>query len=214
MSGMTGPTPPSRRELNKADKRQRILDAATRLFTERGYAAATSQEIATDAGVAVGTVFRYAATKPELLLMVINERLAARAQVALERARRAPSITDAVLELMRPAFDLVEQEPQNAIAYLREVLFGEPGLNRDAALGWYGEMATQTRDLLEASQAARPDVDLLEVAYLFNSALLVELSALAVGWQDEDPREAMSRHVDVLLHGVLRPERTLFEAAE
>ena len=38
--------PVGRREQNKADKWQRILDAATRLFAEQGYAATTTTQIA------------------------------------------------------------------------------------------------------------------------------------------------------------------------
>ncbi|MGP3708967.1 helix-turn-helix domain-containing protein [Gordonia paraffinivorans] len=42
---------------------------------ERGFSAVTTQEVSARAGVAAGTLFRYAATKSELLLMVYNEVL-------------------------------------------------------------------------------------------------------------------------------------------
>ena len=65
-----------RRERNKAEKRDRIVSAASRLFAQHGFAATTTQQVAADADVADGTLFRYAPTKIELLLMVTNERLA------------------------------------------------------------------------------------------------------------------------------------------
>ena len=49
------------------DKRNAILDAATRLFAERGLAAAPTSEISKLAGVAEGTLFTYFATKDDLI---------------------------------------------------------------------------------------------------------------------------------------------------
>ena len=65
-----------RRERNKAEKRRRIAEAAAALFAAQGYARTTTQQIAAAADVADGTIFRYASTKPELLLMVMNEQVA------------------------------------------------------------------------------------------------------------------------------------------
>src|SRR6202521_3797828 len=49
------------------DKRNAILDAATRVFAERGLAAAPTSEISKRAGVAEGTLFTYFATKDDLI---------------------------------------------------------------------------------------------------------------------------------------------------
>ncbi len=66
----------SLRERKKTAKQTRILDAAARLFAEKGYAAVTTSEIAAAADVGVGTLFRYAGSKAELLVSVMNDRLA------------------------------------------------------------------------------------------------------------------------------------------
>jgi AcrR family transcriptional regulator len=47
--------------------RQRLLDAANRLFRARGYAATTAAAIAEDAGVTERTFFRYFPTKADVL---------------------------------------------------------------------------------------------------------------------------------------------------
>jgi|GEM_PF-575066 len=65
-----------RRDRAKREKRDRILRAAGDLFSRQGYAATTTAQIAEAADVAHGTLFRYATTKAELLLMVGNERIA------------------------------------------------------------------------------------------------------------------------------------------
>jgi len=52
-----------------------ILRSAERLFRKHGFAAATTRQIATAAGVATGTVFNYFPTKDDLGLVLIQGRL-------------------------------------------------------------------------------------------------------------------------------------------
>jgi AcrR family transcriptional regulator len=56
-----------------ADKRNAILDAATRLFAERGLTAAPTSEISKQAGVAEGTLFTYFETKDDLINALYRE---------------------------------------------------------------------------------------------------------------------------------------------
>jgi AcrR family transcriptional regulator len=62
---------PRRREGAEATRR-RLLDAAHRLFTERGYAATTLPAIAAEAGVSTPTVTAVFHTKPALLQALIQ----------------------------------------------------------------------------------------------------------------------------------------------
>jgi AcrR family transcriptional regulator len=55
------------------DKRNAILDAATRVFAERGLTAAPTSEISKKAGVADGTLFTYFKTKDELVNALYRE---------------------------------------------------------------------------------------------------------------------------------------------
>ena len=55
------------------DKRNAILDAATRLFAERGLTAAPTSEISKQAGVAEGTLFTYFKTKDHLINVLYRE---------------------------------------------------------------------------------------------------------------------------------------------
>ena len=49
------------------EKEQKILDAALKLFVERGFQGTSTAEIAKTAGVATGTLFHYFKTKEELI---------------------------------------------------------------------------------------------------------------------------------------------------
>jgi AcrR family transcriptional regulator len=55
--------------------RARILDAATRVFAEHG-AAASTEDVAAAAGVAIGTVFRHFPAKRDLLAAILKDLLA------------------------------------------------------------------------------------------------------------------------------------------
>lgn len=57
------------------DRQRRVLDAALEVFAERGYAGASTAEIASRARVAEGTVFKRFRTKKDLLLGVLGPYL-------------------------------------------------------------------------------------------------------------------------------------------
>lgn len=56
------------------DKRQAILDTATRLFYAYGYHAVGIDRVIAEAGVAKMTMYKYFASKMELISAVLNER--------------------------------------------------------------------------------------------------------------------------------------------
>ena len=57
----------------QADKRRLILDAATKVFAERGYHACRVGDIAAEAGVAYGLLYHYFESKEEVLHTVFRE---------------------------------------------------------------------------------------------------------------------------------------------
>ena len=62
----------SERKIN--DRRAVILDAALRTFVKRGYPDTKVAEIASEAGVAEGTLYNYFASKEDLLLALFDEK--------------------------------------------------------------------------------------------------------------------------------------------
>ncbi len=59
----------------KGDKRERILDAAVRVFASKSFHTATVAEIAREAGVADGTIYLYFKNKDDLLICLFEERM-------------------------------------------------------------------------------------------------------------------------------------------
>jgi|SRR5688572_8104846 TetR/AcrR family fatty acid metabolism transcriptional regulator len=57
------------------DKRERILDAAERIFARDGFFAAKVADVAKDAGVADGTIYLYFKSKDDLLISLFESRM-------------------------------------------------------------------------------------------------------------------------------------------
>ncbi|KAA9104747.1 TetR/AcrR family transcriptional regulator [Microbacterium rhizomatis] len=120
------PVPTGRRERNKREKLERILAAASELFAEHGVDEVTTQQIADRADIGSGTLFLYARTKAELLLMVQNSHYsdALRRGVAAADAESSP--LDAVLAIVGPIVECNRAQIDNGRTYLREMVFGDP----------------------------------------------------------------------------------------
>jgi AcrR family transcriptional regulator len=54
-------------------KKRRVIESAIELFSENGYMATTTKEIAAKAGVAEGTIFKHFPSKSELLQSIITK---------------------------------------------------------------------------------------------------------------------------------------------
>jgi AcrR family transcriptional regulator len=66
-----------------------VLDAAARLFRERGYAVTSMRDIAADSGMLAGSLYYHFASKEDLLVAVYAEGVK-RITAAVEEALRAP----------------------------------------------------------------------------------------------------------------------------
>ena len=126
----SGHMPVGRRELAKQAKRERIMAAARELFAEHGVGGVTTQQIADRADVAIGTLYLYASTKAELLIMVQNEKFAAAIDDGLAAAHTAAGAGQDALEtvvaLIRPVVECVREHIENGRTYLHELVFGDP----------------------------------------------------------------------------------------
>lgn len=60
-----------------SDKRRRIIDAAVKVFAERGFYHARVSEVAAEAGVAGGTIYNYFKNKDDLLISLFEDRMEA-----------------------------------------------------------------------------------------------------------------------------------------
>ncbi|PRB63952.1 TetR/AcrR family transcriptional regulator [Microbacterium sp. MYb45] len=115
-----------RRERNKQQKLERITAAASELFAEHGIDDVTTQQIAERADVGTGTLFLYAKTKGELLLLVQNAHYAVALEKGIAAAEATPDARAAIVALLRPIVECNRVQVENGRTYLREMVFAEP----------------------------------------------------------------------------------------
>ena len=139
--------PVGRRERNKQEKLDRITAAARELFAERGVDEVTTQEIADKADIGAGTLFLYAKTKGELLLLVQNSSYAEALEEGTSAAARITDVLDAVVAIIRPVVECNRKQVDNGRTYLREIVFGDPTEphHRDAL-----DLTVQTEEAITA----------------------------------------------------------------
>ena len=94
--------------------RRLVLEAARRVFLERGYAGATLEAIADDAGFSKGVVYSQFAGKSDLLLALLEERIH-------ERAEENASAVDGLAGVagLRVLLDVSRRRSQGAPAWAR-----------------------------------------------------------------------------------------------
>ena len=89
------------RQAQKASTQRRVLDAARELFQTVGYEASTIRDIASLAGVSVGSVFNAFASKRAILSAVMQERLGLLHE---ELQRVLPHLRGSTLDRLRSIF--------------------------------------------------------------------------------------------------------------
>jgi AcrR family transcriptional regulator len=111
-------TPGQRRSVETV---ARILDAAARIFDERGYHRTTTNHIAEAAGVSIGSLYQYFPNK-DALLVALAERHLDEATVAFEEQAAVlratdPSVADVVRALVAFALDANDTQRLHAVLY-------------------------------------------------------------------------------------------------
>jgi len=89
-------------------RRRRVLDEATRLFSERGYAAVSTGDVARAAAVAEGSVFHYFGSK-QGLLAAVGERYGAEFAAAMFSGIDPVASAATIEQVVARAFDFVAQ---------------------------------------------------------------------------------------------------------
>lgn len=145
-----------RRERNKQEKLDRITAAARELFAEHGVDEVTTQQVAERADIGTGTLFLYAKTKGDLLLLAQNASYADALERGRAAAESAADTSAAVLAIVGPVVECNRKQVENGRTYLREMVFGDPEEpHRQTALS----LALQTEEAIAAVLARDPRIE-------------------------------------------------------
>jgi TetR/AcrR family fatty acid metabolism transcriptional regulator len=96
--------------LRVGDKRERILDAAVRVFARKGFHATRVSEVAKAAGVADGTIYLYFESKDHLLVSLFEHRVERLLEYLETELPRAPSAAHKLQRIIELQLGLLEGE--------------------------------------------------------------------------------------------------------
>ncbi|MFG3338391.1 TetR/AcrR family transcriptional regulator [Glycomyces sp. NPDC048151] len=187
-----------RRERNKQEKLDRITAAARELFAEHGVDEVTTQQIADKADIGTGTLFLYAKTKGDLLLLAQNSTYADALARGKADAEHTGDTLDAVMAIVRPVVECNRKHVGNGRTYLREMVFGDPEEpHRRSALALAFETEAAITAVLQRELQAEPGAATL--AHIVSAIMYLAMAA---------PNNT-DRTVDELLQEIREQVRTL-----
>lgn len=193
---------PGRRERNKQEKLARITAAAGELFAEHGVDEVTTQQIAEKADIGTGTLFLYAKSKGELLLLVQNSAYADALVRGRASAERIPDQLDAVMAIVSPVVECNRTQVDNGRTYLREIVFGDPEEphHRDA-LAYTVETEQAIAAVLQRDDRVPAD-DAATLAHIVSAIMFTTMAiTVNIGKTVDEILEEIRRQVRAILPG-------------
>jgi AcrR family transcriptional regulator len=168
--------------------RERILESARAVFAQYG-ADAQMDDVARQAGVGVGTVYRHFPTKEALLVELIREKFrlfAARGREALEQDGEPFAVIE---DLVRRNAETMASDAaiQQALVGVGEHLWMQAEAEQQALLGVTGELIERAR----RARTIRPDIHATDIGMLM-CGLCSTMGRHAPGFD-------WRRHLDLLI---------------
>ena len=201
-------------QLGLSEKEERILHSAIKIFSEKGFDGATTNEIAKDAGVAEGTIFKYYKTKKgiltQILIQLINimsEKvvLSSIKKIFQDSTKKEPK--QILKEIFYDRMNLIDNIFPMAKIILMEVL-----LHEDVREAIYKNIIIKALDIFkefhkkaDKEGLIRNDIDSLVIfrSILANIAVLImQKQIFSNRLPVKDLDKEMDNIIDIILHGI------------
>lgn len=93
------------------EKRKNILDSATKVFADKGFADTKIQDIANESGVAHGTIYLYFKSKDDLFTSIFQENLAELISYIGSEIQKETSSESKFRRMISLQLDIIESNP-------------------------------------------------------------------------------------------------------
>lgn len=191
------------------DKRQRILDAAVRVFAKKGYHGAKVAEIAKKAGVADGTIYLYFRNKEDILVSLFDEVMEEHISQARAEIARVSGAPEKLRVAAQHHLKLFSGNEDLAVVFQVELRQSTKFLERFTA-SWLQDYFKLLQDVIAEGQrdgTIRPDLP----KKLATKALFGILDEMVTSWtlgrKDYDVGNLAEPVVDLFLRGASAPAR-------
>jgi TetR/AcrR family transcriptional regulator, cholesterol catabolism regulator len=131
----------------QAARRDRVIEAAMALASEGGYDAVQMREVATSADVALGTIYRYFASKDHLLAAAMADLTGGLHDRLAQAPPKGATMADQLVDVFRRATRALERRPQLTAALVTAMSSPDAGVESSATLV-RGHIAAMSEDIL------------------------------------------------------------------
>jgi AcrR family transcriptional regulator len=166
---------------NQAARRARVLDAALALAAEGGYDAVQMRDVASRAQVALGTIYRYFASKDHLLAECQLESWRTMQERLAQRPLQGDTAADRVVDLITRVMRSVAREPQQAAALITAGSTPDPAVRACQA-----ELIAHQDAVLASAMGDLDPVVKADVARTLRYVWFSVLLGWVNGWNDFD----------------------------
>jgi TetR/AcrR family fatty acid metabolism transcriptional regulator len=186
-----------------ADKRQRILEAATHVFARKGYFAARVSDIAKKAGVADGTIYLYFRNKEDILVRLFDQVMSEHVEEAREAVRVLPSAPERLLAVAERHLAVLGENRDLAAVFQVELRQSTRFMERFTA-SWLRDYFALLDEVLEEGQrdgSLRTDVNRKLAAKVLFGALDETVTSWLLSEKRYPLKDSAAPVVDLFLRG-------------
>lgn len=182
-----------RRERQKAETRELILDSARSLFETMGYDKTTMRAVASHAEIGLGTIYKHFPNKAELLTAALLGDLTRLYESAMATVAADMPLKHQFLHISRQFFSYYTSRPALIRAYLTNLFAMEPqGIARinhfDEA---YGVQVTQLVAQAQKRGEISPGRDCTDVATAIIAGYFYVLVTYFLRYNETDPEKML-----------------------
>ena len=191
------------------DKRQRILQAAARVFARKGYHGARVSEIARRAEVADGTIYLYFRDKEDILVSLFDEVMREHLRRAQEEIPTLEGTREKLLAMARGHLGLLGGNRDLAVVFQVELRHSTKFMERFTA-SWLQDYFALLSTIIEEGQGdgtLRSDLPLKLVSKAFFGSLDEMVTSWILSGRDYDLSELAAPVVELLLNGAAAPRK-------
>jgi TetR/AcrR family fatty acid metabolism transcriptional regulator len=194
--------------LVRGDKRERILDAAVRVFARKGFYATRVSEVAQAAGVADGTIYLYFRSKDALLVSLFEDRVERLLTFLETDLPQAASAGDRLRRIIEVQLGLLEGE-RDLAEVVTVILRQSTKLMKEYAAPKFSAYLAAIAQVVEDGQTSgelRKDVS----PHLAARAIFGALDGIAMTWALGKADRgglvwASGQLADIVLQGLMPP---------
>jgi AcrR family transcriptional regulator len=168
---VTTATTASELSAEQQDRRRRLIDAAFELGAEGGYDAVQMRDVAVTANVALATIYRYFASKDDLLAAAMTEWTARLRGRVADSPPRGDTRVEQVIDVLHRACSALERQPKLSEALVRALSSADRGV-RESGADVQRQIASMGDEILaDLDPQVRADI-LATIAHVWYSTLV------------------------------------------